>query len=282
MNKGWRYEDYPNANEILKQNCDRVLQELLDLSPAVSIEMIKDTRRIHKTVFEQLAHGDQKPFAGHYRGEDFACLKNRRGSRRSQISDGLHATHCFTSPENVCDAMDRLKEGIDALFRNIPLISPERHYQLALATLMRFYLIHPYANGNGHIGRIMITYLMKLAHVPMAESWSVHPSPFTNAIAVCLFTHARHPVIAEQYFRQWFTVSIAQHASPSPCAESDETYTDSDNSGFAYSDDSDSDSSAYGSEDSDSGYSNSRNSAVDNMAPRAPQREIAFSYEDAK
>ncbi len=207
MAKRWRYQDHPNADDIIVQQCNRVLRSILKSPSGESIKHIKDTRSIHKTIFEQLVDDDQKHFAGHYRGDDYPDLVDRIGSRQIELFPGLFVKHRFTKPKNVTTEIDNLKHSIDYLYANRNEIEKQHYYSIAVEVLTRFYLIHPYVNGNGHIGRVIMTYLMRIAGIEIDGSWTIHPRPYTNAIAVCMFTHSKYSIIAEQYFRQWFHVS---------------------------------------------------------------------------
>ena len=70
----WDYENVANFENFLiaavKQILAAIKNNSFDTAPTIA-----DTRPIHKTFFHDLVPADHSYFAGHYRGEDFVCLK---------------------------------------------------------------------------------------------------------------------------------------------------------------------------------------------------------------
>lgn len=277
MLKRWQYQNHPNADEILTRQSNSVLRSVFNSPPREFIEHIKDTRCIHKMLFEQLVDDDQKHFVGHYRGEDYTDLINRNGARKIEIFPGLYVIHRFTESKDVKTKLENLEHCINYLYVNRNEIEKQHYYCLAVKVLIHFYLIHPYVNGNGHIGRVIITFLMRIANIEIDESWSIHPRPYTNAIAVCMFAHNKYPIVAEQYFRQWFHL-------PNDNINNANHYADSSYSCVLSYDDSDSDSneSSAGDSDSDSCNSPCDDSDSDSDQPSkgdSVPNSYAFSYD---
>ncbi len=289
MNKNWRYQDNPNADDIIIQQSKYILKSILESPTEESIEQIKDTRNIHKTMFNQLVNNDNKVFAGHYRGEDFPDLIDRIGSRQIEISPSVWIKHRFVEPKNVLVELDKLKSIIEYLCNNRNILEKQQYYSLAVEILIRFFFIHPYVNGNGHMGRIVMTYLMKIADIKIDKSWTIHPRPYTNAIAVCMFSYDNYPIIAEQFFRQWFYVpnnkttqeikeyesnsySLSINGSDSDSNKRIKEDSDSEH-GYSYVDDRDS-----GSGDSSKKDSDSDSDSVSKEKSNYRQNTIEYFY----
>lgn len=275
MRKGWHYRDHPSADAILAQKCDLALQNLIDSPRRVSMEIVKDTRSIHRMIFEELVDDDRKHLVGHYRGENLPDINKLIGSRRIQVFRDLYVRHQFVRPQNVLHAMEELKRRIDRLLADMDTTAQNEYYRSVVDILVQFYLIHPYFDGNGHIGRVIVTYLMSIADIQIGKSWSIHPSPFTEAIGICLFTHNKYPIIAEQYFSQWFPTDPNRTSDAVDSAESDVPY------GQAYY--SSSDYSGYWSyESSDSGHACSDypdSSGTDTVAGPYENQDLQRSLE---
>lgn len=287
MAKRWQYQEHLNADDIISQQCDRVLWSIRNSPPEEFIKHIKDTRSIHKIIFEQLVDDNQKHFAGHYRGDNHPDLINRIGSRKIELFPGLFVKHCFAEPKNVINEIDDLKSNIDYLYMKRNEIEKQQYYSIAVEILIRFYLIHPYVNGNGHIGRLIMTYLMRIAGIEIDKSWTIHPRPYSNAIAVCMLTHSKHPTVAEQYFRQWFhlpnnnfsTINFDTYIFKSDSYDSFSEDSDSDSDETSYEDsDSDSCDQPCRDSDSDSDESSQKDKVLDSCAPLTMELSMNASH----
>jgi hypothetical protein len=119
--------------------------------------------------------------AGHYRGEPFHCLElycvGVRDDRRVGVSPGQVSSQMgkFAALAN------RLFAGLDAgIGEPDNKLSPRGKVKfivaLACKLLETFLTIHPYANGNGHIGRFIIwAVLGRYGH--WLKRFPIHPRP---------------------------------------------------------------------------------------------------------
>jgi fido (protein-threonine AMPylation protein) len=136
-----------------------------------------DTRGAHGRLFADLVPPGFRYYAGHYRGEPFPCLRLCRVSVPGDPRVGAH-------PSEV-DALMReigreIREAIDKLDATSAFLTPRDRIQqivaLSCAVFVAFLTIHPYANGNGHAGRlIMWSLLGRYGYWP--EAWTVDPKP---------------------------------------------------------------------------------------------------------
>jgi fido (protein-threonine AMPylation protein) len=126
-----------------------------------TLALSKDTRPIHLQLFRDLTPPECPEFAGHYRGEAFRCLESYEVYIRGDPLVGEPAKNVRSSMIVVAEAIDN---GVAAFDTANQL--PESHvprwqkiYYLvtfACRVFVEFLRVHPYANGNGHMGRFLI------------------------------------------------------------------------------------------------------------------------------
>lgn len=157
----WEYTNVAGYKNILRAATLKTVMALrnrtFDAAPFVS-----DTRGIHFDLFSDLTpHQDQKYLAGHYRGENYRCLKYLAVGIQSDPRVGC-------PPEQVLGHMTLFSREIlgaisslDAAFK-VPnsLLSQKDKIKYAVMAVSKFFelflRIHPYANGNGHIARFLV------------------------------------------------------------------------------------------------------------------------------
>lgn len=153
---GWDYESYPD-DAIRSQRCANILVDLAQGVLAPHTNCV-DSRPIHHRMFDGMHEPDQAYFAGHYRGEAFPLLQDYEVVVPADGRVG-------TASHRVDAEMQRFRAEVDQSFGVvIPKIMAhvDAHQRLvasvgvACTHLVDFLSIHPYANGNGHIGRFIV------------------------------------------------------------------------------------------------------------------------------
>lgn len=161
--------------------CEAILNDLaqgrLDIDAS-----LRDTRALHKRLFENLTPEAQPYLAGHYRGEKFKCLRHLEvqvvGDRRVGAAPDRVAAEMANFNSHL------LGEGLKALA--IAFAKPDDEVSRAeklnylvkfsARLLVQFLRIHPYANGNGHLGRLMVWLLLaKFGYWPREWPLDEHP-----------------------------------------------------------------------------------------------------------
>ncbi len=69
----FEYSEHPQKAQVLRASLTEALKAIRD---SRSIDLLADTRPLHHILFRNLCPSGFEYFAGHYRGEDFRCLKH--------------------------------------------------------------------------------------------------------------------------------------------------------------------------------------------------------------
>lgn len=182
----WDYSDHPERHSVLPERCYEVYKEIRDNKLSI-LDLLANSRPTHKRIFEFAAPSGCQYMAGYYRGEDFPCLVNYQVGIESDSSVGY-------APSIVLEAMEVFGAiGIDSIIAldsviqnpNIPM-----DYKLIKAVtsscdIFEYFLrIHPYANGNGHLSRMLLwATLKRYDFEPRGLTIDTRPmSPYTSLI----------------------------------------------------------------------------------------------------
>jgi hypothetical protein len=178
---GWEYNTIPGYDAVLKTRNTELLNLIRAADPADAESAAKDTRSFHREYFTDLTPDGFDYYAGNYRGDNFRCLLNYEVYIRGDPRVG-HA------PNAIQAEMQEFSDLIAEIFRQLDMIwsaddgtySQEwklhRSIQLAAYAFVLFLEIHPYANGNGHMGRLLVIAILARYNV-FFSSWAVHPRP---------------------------------------------------------------------------------------------------------
>src|SRR5262245_3472776 len=69
----FEYSDHPQKDQVLRASLTEALKAIRD---SRSVDLLADPRPLHRILFRDLCPSGFEYFAGHYRGEDFRCLKH--------------------------------------------------------------------------------------------------------------------------------------------------------------------------------------------------------------
>jgi fido (protein-threonine AMPylation protein) len=188
----WKYEDHPNRAAVLKQETTRVLAEIRS-GRITAAKLISDTRAIHLRLFKALAPSGREYLAGHYRGERFKCLQYCSVTipRNPRVGVPPHAVSAEIQK------WQRLSElvlkSLDALANDTSVSSEDRLLRMvsgACRIFSHWLMIHPYANGNGHIARILLTAILG-RYGYWLQRFPIEPRPRDPAYSDAVAAHQR-------------------------------------------------------------------------------------------
>lgn len=158
----WEYNTVVDHKKLLSGRTAIILKWLWTTPLQKSSGIAYDTRVLHRPYFLGLTPIGFEYYAGHYRGEPFECLRDYRVQIKANSLVGYF-------PLLVPMHMDEFKSAIGKIINGIDYIVPvhekilsraqkiRRIAELTAALFNNFLIIHPYANGNGHIARILAT-----------------------------------------------------------------------------------------------------------------------------
>jgi fido (protein-threonine AMPylation protein) len=168
----WEYDNHPRRAEILATEVAELLVELR--TSRLATVSLGDSRAIHHRMFGHLAPAECPYYAGHFRGENFLCLlfchafissDPRVGSPPESVL--LHMSPYIARLQQGLAILDQRRGGSTFVLEVV---------RFACHLLEAFLRIHPYVNGNGHIGRLTLwAVLGRYGFWP--ERWPVEPRP---------------------------------------------------------------------------------------------------------
>jgi hypothetical protein len=186
--KNWDYEKHPDQACV----ADRCGQLLIGLRRGENVDHVArlcDSRPQHEHLFTGLTPNECTYPAGHYRGEAFPCLREYNVGVGSDNRVGTAAVHVAADLGLLSEQIRGVLASLDAAHK-IPnaVISQEDKLlyvtEFAALVLVEFLRIHPYANGNGHIGRLLVwTVLGRYGFWP--KQWPLDdrpPPPYIECI----------------------------------------------------------------------------------------------------
>ena len=170
----WEYEHHPRRPELPS----RVAGILRDLASGAvdTLALALDSRDAHLRVFHGLTPHGCGYYAGHYRGERYRCLRS--------CEVGVSSDHRVGAPPTAVGLLMRelgtqIEAGVRAIDGSVLLDRGKRlHYIVALVchVFEVFLRVHPYVNGNGHVGRLIVwSMLVRYGHWP--RQWPIDPRP---------------------------------------------------------------------------------------------------------
>jgi Fic/DOC family len=171
---GWEYESHPNRQSLKQQIASMLVA--LRRGHLDTLTVASDTRPEHGQLFRSLTPLACEYYAGHYRGENFRCLRHYEVTIQSDPRVGAAPRAVEYLMEELAN---QIRAGLIALDANV-LIPPKQRVRYAItiacSAFVNFLTIHPYANGNGHAGRLIVwSILGRYGLWPLR--WTVDPRP---------------------------------------------------------------------------------------------------------
>lgn len=169
----WEYDTHPDRLTVLRAATDLLLGQLF-AGRLDAASLAGDSRQAHHTLFHRLTPYRCDYYAGHYRGENYRCLRFLRVGIASDRRVGFE-------PDQVLPAIVQLSIRVRLALSKLDQLSDEFHQLLQAVSLAAEILelllrIHPYANGNGHIARLAVVAILARYNYRL-RNWPVEPRP---------------------------------------------------------------------------------------------------------
>jgi fido (protein-threonine AMPylation protein) len=205
----WEYEN-DARRPILARRIAEIVAEL-STGTVDTGQTASDSRAVHARMFRELTPTQHEYYAGHYRGECFKCLEFYAVGVQGDNRVG-------TPPSGVAFEMrelgNRISALVNALDQNI-LLKPEDRVRYVVAAassvFVRFLTIHPYFNGNGHAGRLIIwSLLLRYGYTP--QRWTIEPGPEPRQVYLDLIKRHRSGNVEPLEMQIWRSITSPQSA----------------------------------------------------------------------
>jgi hypothetical protein len=181
----WDYQNQPDYAALIAPQIRTIISRLRDRE-AEPQSIVRDSRPAHGAIFRACAHPPYEYFAGHYRGEPFRCLEFYAVGVDGDPNVGTAPANVWPEIRWFSAVADRtlmwLDDALGQASRN-PLVRQTRQDKLIYASFLAarffewFLRIHPFANGNGHIGRLIVICVMGHYGFWPDSAWPIDPRP---------------------------------------------------------------------------------------------------------
>ena len=179
---GWEYTNNPTHKLELRQRAASIMRSLR-LRLIDCARSARDTRECHEHLFESVTPNDAPYYAGHYRGENFRCLRYYRVQVGGDDRVGAAPRLVLAQMATLATTISAIIAGMDRAVElpGVTLSSEQKLiYAVAFASraFEEFLRIHPYANGNGHAARLLVCAIMgRYGYWPNPSLWYIDPRP---------------------------------------------------------------------------------------------------------
>lgn len=171
------------------------------------LALLCDSRPLHLALFAGLAPADWPDAAGTWRGTPGTSLADApRAVFLARRLPGLRARDLCLPAGEVATAMDALAQDLRQIWADRPgADDPWRDAAFAAlaGVTARFFAIHPYMDGNGHIWRLSLPVLARRLGLAMRPDWTIDRRPYGPEFSLALQWHKDHPSLLADQFRRW-------------------------------------------------------------------------------
>jgi len=198
-----RWNLHALADADLPARCEAAFAALTDAPPALRLAALTDPRDLHRALFAPLAPPDLPQAAGSYRGTAGSALMGaERAVFLARRKPGLRARDPCLPASDVAAAMQALARRTEQLWDRPP--QGDAAFAALAEVTQRFFHIHPFLDGNGHVLRILLPLLADRLAIPRKPSWTLHARPYDHHMSLCLQWYPDHPDLLACQLRRWF------------------------------------------------------------------------------
>ena len=187
----WNYDSHPLRKPTLQRETANLLSNLLNGTATVENSVL-DTRRTHRNFFLDLTLPGFEYYAGSYRGSR-ECLIGYEVQVLGDPRVGWQSSTVELAMIQFRTMISNIVAGIDMGWTLPNIILPEHEklkfvVAMSARTFVEFLEIHPYADSNGHMGRVIVwTVLARFGYFPI--NWPIEPRPLDPPYENLVFEH---------------------------------------------------------------------------------------------
>lgn len=175
----WDPEGFSNFLTDMPPLAALELARILAASPDEKRTHLLDPRDIHQTLYAQFVQEGHEIFAGSFRGCDDDLLREYEVGIDCASANGDTYVAPVTAADQVAQQMNKYSSAVNA-FIDSPPIDRDRAISNIMLIAIHFLKAHPFADGNGHVCRIILPTLASFTKWPFKQTWSVNPSSFNS------------------------------------------------------------------------------------------------------
>ena len=177
----WEYEETVGYDRLLKQRNASAAAIIRGASPHDLLRHVGDPRPSPRRLFDGLTPPHFPYFAGNYRGSALRCLDTYEVKVNDDTRVGHPAATISLEMDAFQDLIRKALQECDYIHHvNSKILTKEnklfRLIELTAHAFVYFLEIHPYANGNGHMGRLILLCLLARYYI-YPSNWPIHPRP---------------------------------------------------------------------------------------------------------
>lgn len=201
------FQATPAAAAVLAQRSQDLAAGLAAMTASEQAAHLCDTRPLHRALFDGLAPAAWPDAAGTWRGTPGTTLATAaRAVFLARRLPGLRGRDPCLPAAAVPDAMQDLSSRLRGLWQDRPGAGDpwrDAAYGALADVTARFFAIHPYMDGNGHVWRLSLPVLAGRLGLQMRPGWTVHRRPYGPDFSLALQWHGDHPTLLADQLRRW-------------------------------------------------------------------------------
>jgi hypothetical protein len=179
------------------------------LPDAARLALICDSRPLHLALFGGLAPPGWPDAAGTWRGTPGTSVADApRAVFLARRLPGLRGRDLCLPAADVAAAMEDLTARLRDLWDRCPgADDPWRDaaYRALADVTARFFAIHPFMDGNGHVWRLCLPMIAARLGLQMRADWTIDRRPYGPEFSLALQWYRDHPTILADQLRRWMT-----------------------------------------------------------------------------
>jgi Fic/DOC family len=201
----WNIAALPGAGAVLAGRAPALLQQVRGKEAAARLAVVADSRSLHAALFDGLAPADLPEAAGTWRGTPGTGLATAaRAVFVTRTAPGLRRRDLCAPAAEVAARMEGFAAEAAAIWAGGDRVTEAEALASLARMLATFFAIHPYLDGNGHVGRMLAVLLADRLGLHTDPGWTLHQRPYGHVFSLCLQWYPAHPDLLADHLRRWF------------------------------------------------------------------------------